>query len=438
MAEFALAAHEGGDAVRREIVLPKHVGDGGLLDDAPDLVVVAAGVAHDHLLGLVAVGPVANVVQQRRRADVRGALAVDAQVRQRFAGQVVHPRECSKRVWEAEGYTSRIVESCLMCRSRWTAGVSSRSAATGERVIQSWTESLIAFIRAPRGRAPKSPRCVVGRGTFNPTRPKSRAWSRFSLGDRHPQTAIGEDPVFARDAVTVVGNTGDDVELGGLLVSPDIDTVLFDGGGVLDRETWWGIEGDTHETDDELFRIADAAGLETGPRYLDDDAQTAGREIARWRRFSGVAEFMTIGDRDRAVHVTRTSLLDEGHTLTAATRTLAEAFDLEIELLPMSDDPVATMIHTPGGEMHFQEYWVAERADPPVEDVEFRGADRAEPTPEVESALADPWSSAPRTPSPRWGRSGRCRASTARSTAPRSSPSRRSVRTSRSRAPSRT
>ncbi|NHX37896.1 MULTISPECIES: 2-phospho-L-lactate transferase [Halolamina] len=209
-------------------------------------------------------------------------------------------------------------------------------------------------------------------------------------GTGTPKLLSGDEPVFARDAVTVVGNTGDDVELGGLLVSPDVDTVLFDGGGVLDRETWWGIDGDTHETNDELFRIADAAGLETGPRYLPGDAQTAGREIARWRRFSGIAEFMTIGDRDRAVHVTRTSLLDEGHTLTEATRTLADAFDLEIDLLPMSDDPVATIVHTPDGEMHFQEYWVANRADPPVEEVEFRGADRAEPTPAVESALEAP------------------------------------------------
>ncbi|WP_049981563.1 2-phospho-L-lactate transferase [Halolamina rubra] len=209
-------------------------------------------------------------------------------------------------------------------------------------------------------------------------------------GTGTPKLLSGDDPVFARDAVSVVGNTGDDVELGGLLVSPDLDTVLFDGGGVLDRETWWGIDGDSHETNDELFRIADAADLDSGPRYLDDDAQTAGREIARWRRFSGVAEFMTIGDRDRAVHLTRTSLIDEGHTLTEATRTLADAFDLEIDLLPMSDDPVATMIHTPDGVMHFQEYWVAERADPPVEDVEFRGAEGAEPTPEVESALGEP------------------------------------------------
>jgi len=75
---------------------------------------------------------------------------------------------------------------------------------------------------------------------------------------------------------------------------------------------------------------------------------------------------MEIGDRDRAVHLTRTSLLDEGHTLTEAIRTLADAFDLDVDLLPMSDDPVATLIHTEAGEtIHFQEYWVARRADPP-------------------------------------------------------------------------
>ncbi|GAB7092874.1 2-phospho-L-lactate transferase [Halolamina litorea] len=209
-------------------------------------------------------------------------------------------------------------------------------------------------------------------------------------GTGTPKLLSGDEPVFARDSVAVVGNTGDDVELGGLLVSPDLDTVLFDGGGVLDRDRWWGIDGDTHETDDELFRLADAAGLEEGPRYLPEPAQTSGREIARWRRFSGIAEFMTIGDRDRAVHITRTSLLDEGHTLTEATRTLADAFDLDIDLLPMSDDPVATIIHTPEGEMHFQEYWVANRAAPTVEDVEFRGAGEAEPTTAVREALADP------------------------------------------------
>jgi LPPG:FO 2-phospho-L-lactate transferase len=209
-------------------------------------------------------------------------------------------------------------------------------------------------------------------------------------GTGTPKLLDGADEVFDLEETTVVANTGDDVELGGHLVCPDVDTVLFHGGGILDTDTWWGIEDDTTATHEELSRLAAAAGLADGPRYLSEEAQTAGRDIAAWRRFSGVAEFMQIGDRDRAVHVTRTSLLDEGHSLTAITRTLADAFDLEIDLLPMSDDPVATMIHTDEGEMHFQEYWVHRRADPEVRDVEFRGADAASPTPAVLDALSEP------------------------------------------------
>jgi len=210
-------------------------------------------------------------------------------------------------------------------------------------------------------------------------------------GTGTPKLLDGATRVWDPSEIAVVANTGDDVELGGHLVCPDVDTVLFAGGGVLDRDLWWGIEGDTTATHDELRRLAGAVDVETGPRYLDDEAQTAGREIARWRRFSGVGEFMEIGDRDRAVHVTRTSLLDEGKTLTEAIRTLAAAFELDVDLLPMSDDPVATLIHTADGDtMHFQEFWVAHRAEPAVADVEFRGADDAAPTPEVEAALDAP------------------------------------------------
>ncbi|KAB1198490.1 MULTISPECIES: 2-phospho-L-lactate transferase [Haloferax] len=209
-------------------------------------------------------------------------------------------------------------------------------------------------------------------------------------GTGTPKLLAGAAEVFDPAETTVVANTGDDVELGGHLVCPDVDTVLFSEGGVLDTGRWWGIADDTTETDDELHRLADAAGLESGPRYLDDSAQTSGRDIARWRRFSGVAEFMEIGDRDRAVHITRTSLLDEGHSLTDVTRTLADAFALDCSLLPMSDDPVATLVHTDEGTMHFQEYWVHRRADPVVQDVEFRGADDARITDAVTDALSEP------------------------------------------------
>jgi LPPG:FO 2-phospho-L-lactate transferase len=209
-------------------------------------------------------------------------------------------------------------------------------------------------------------------------------------GTGTPKLLSGVRRLLDPESVTVVGNTGDDVEIAGHLVCPDLDTVLFDGGGVLDRSRFWGIEGDTTATHDRLQELAAEAGLEGGPRYLPADAQTAGRRIARHRRFSGVAEFMEIGDRDRAVHVTRTSLVDEGHTLTEVTRILARTFGLDLALLPMSDDPVATIVHTDEGEMHFQEFWVARRAAPAVEGVEFRGAETATTTAAVRDALSAP------------------------------------------------
>ncbi|GAA0198976.1 2-phospho-L-lactate transferase [Haladaptatus pallidirubidus] len=211
----------------------------------------------------------------------------------------------------------------------------------------------------------------------------------LSGGTGTPKLLDGALSVFSPAETTVVGNTGDDVELGGLLVCPDIDTVLFQQGDVLNRETWWGIADDTTETHDELQRLAESAGLARGPRYLPDERQTSGRKIARWRRFSGVAEFMLLGDRDRAVHVTRTGLLDEGNSLTETTRILADAFDSSVDVVPMSDDPVASIVHTPETEMHFQEFWVARGGEPEVIDVEFRGSDDAKASPAALSALTD-------------------------------------------------
>jgi len=212
----------------------------------------------------------------------------------------------------------------------------------------------------------------------------------LSGGTGTPKLLSGCESVFPRAETTVVANTGDDVELGGHLVCPDLDTVLFLGGGVLDTDTWWGISEDTANTHDRLQEIAATAGIESGPRYLGRSAQTEGRRLARWRRFSGVAEFMHIGDGDRAVHITRTGLLDEGERLTAVTRRLGDAFGLELTLLPMSDDPVATLIHTPEGPIHFQEFWVARDGDPQIEDVEFRGGEGAAATDAVADALEDP------------------------------------------------
>jgi LPPG:FO 2-phospho-L-lactate transferase len=211
----------------------------------------------------------------------------------------------------------------------------------------------------------------------------------LSGGTGTPKLLAGAESVFDPAATTVVANTGDDIELGGLVVCPDLDTVLYERGAVLDRERWWAIEDDTTETHDELRALSETAGFKRGPRYLADEHQTSGRDLARWRRFSAVGEFMTIGDRDRATHLLRTSLLDEGNTLTEVMRTLADAFSLDISLLPMSDDPVATMVRTPESTMHFQEFWVGNEGEPAVKDIEFWGEERAEPTDAVLDALSD-------------------------------------------------
>ncbi|QLG47822.1 2-phospho-L-lactate transferase [Natrinema halophilum] len=211
----------------------------------------------------------------------------------------------------------------------------------------------------------------------------------LSGGTGTPKLLDGAAAAFSPEETTVVANTGDDIELGGLIVSPDVDTLLFQGGGVLDRETWWGIDGDTHRTNSALMDIAEAAGLSTGPQYLPEEKQTESRRLANWRRFSGVAEFMTIGDRDRAIHITRTSLIDEGQLLDEVTQRLAGAFGLTIDLIPMSNDPVASLVHTDRGLMHFQEYWIGHNGEPTVNTVEFRGSSEAEPAPGVLNALEE-------------------------------------------------
>ena len=102
----------------------------------------------------------------------------------------------------------------------------------------------------------------------------------LSGGTGTPKLLDGATTAFTPAETTVVANTGDDVELGGLFVSPDVDTLLFQGGGILDRDTWWGIENDTHRTHDALADLAEAAGRSTEPTYLPEERQTAGRDLA--------------------------------------------------------------------------------------------------------------------------------------------------------------
>ncbi|MDZ7688465.1 MAG: 2-phospho-L-lactate transferase [Halobacteriales archaeon] len=181
--------------------------------------------------------------------------------------------------------------------------------------------------------------------------------------------------------VSVVVNTGDDIEISGNLVCPDVDTVLYTLSGRIDRGKWWGIEGDTHTTHESL--------TEEDTRV---ERVESSRRLGEGRAFSGDGEFMRIGDDDRATHVLRTSALDSGATLTEATRRLADRMGVpdETRVLPVSDDRVATYIETPEGYEQFQVWWVAHEGKPEVRDVQFRGSDDAKPTDAVLDALDAP------------------------------------------------
>ena len=161
--------------------------------------------------------------------------------------------------------------------------------------------------------------------------------------------------------VTVIGNTGDDIDIYGVHVSPDLDIVTFMLAGVLDEQRQFGITGDTHVLMEELA----AAGHET---------------------------WFTLGDRDYAVCLARTLLLEEGEPLHVATRRIADRFGIGIRLLPMTDDLVFTTIRvrTDDGEadVHFQEYWVRQRAAFPAVSVTLEGGSDARPAPGVLDAIA--------------------------------------------------
>ncbi|HEX6254919.1 MAG TPA: 2-phospho-L-lactate transferase [Euzebyales bacterium] len=164
--------------------------------------------------------------------------------------------------------------------------------------------------------------------------------------------------IVPADALTVVVNTGDDLMLHGLHVSPDLDTIVYTLGGGVHPDQGWGRADERHTVAGELAE-----------RY-------------------GVPSWFTLGDRDLATHLLRTGMLADGATLSEATARIAAAWGLGLRLLPMTDDPVATMIDTTDGRsLHFQRWWVGEHARAEVAAVRLDGADRARPAPGVLEAL---------------------------------------------------
>jgi LPPG:FO 2-phospho-L-lactate transferase len=156
--------------------------------------------------------------------------------------------------------------------------------------------------------------------------------------------------------LTIIGNTGDDVDVWGLHVSPDLDTVTYALAGLLDIERGWGLV-------DESFRALGAMAA------------------------LGEATWFQLGDRDLATHLYRTRALRAGHSLTAVTASIGRALGVTARVLPMTDARVRTRIRTPDGWLDFQEYFVRDKAQPEVLSVDYQGAEAASPGPAVLDAI---------------------------------------------------
>jgi LPPG:FO 2-phospho-L-lactate transferase len=158
--------------------------------------------------------------------------------------------------------------------------------------------------------------------------------------------------------LSIVVNTGDDLEVHGLAVSPDLDTVMYTLSGWANDATGWGVRDETWSATDMLGRY-------------------------------GAPTWFGLGDRDIATHLVRTQALRSGARLTDVTARLAAALGVRERLLPVTDDPVRTLVRTSDGWIDFQEYFVHRGHAVDVVELRFDGVEAARPTPEVLAAVAD-------------------------------------------------
>jgi LPPG:FO 2-phospho-L-lactate transferase len=168
--------------------------------------------------------------------------------------------------------------------------------------------------------------------------------------------AHGLAQVLPPEDLTVIVNTGDDFEHYGLYICPDLDTVCYTLAGLANPETGWGRV-------DETWNVIESASKLGGP------------------------DWFRLGDKDLGTHLERTRRLKEGHTLSQITGEFCKAWGIEQTILPMSDQPVRTMVDTDEGELAFQEYFVHRRCEPRVKGFSFQGIAKAEPAPGAKEAL---------------------------------------------------
>lgn len=165
--------------------------------------------------------------------------------------------------------------------------------------------------------------------------------------------------VLAPEEIVVVVNVGDDMWLHGLRICPDLDSITYHLAGVVDPDRQWGRA---------------------------DESEVVAAELERF----GARRWFTLGDRDLATHLHRTERLRAGVGLSVVADEVRRAFDVEVRLLPVTDDEAETRITTADGrDLHFQEYWVRERGRPEVAEVDLRAAAAAQPAPGVVEAILD-------------------------------------------------
>ncbi len=179
----------------------------------------------------------------------------------------------------------------------------------------------------------------------------------FTGGTGGTKLVQGLQELVAPEELTVVVNTGDDLEWWGLQVSPDVDSVLYGLSGMLSSDRGWGV-------DDDSFRC-----------------------LERMKQLGQPAWF-SLGDLDLATHLTRTAMLRAGKTLSQATAELAAKLGVRARVLPMSDNRVSTALDTTKGTLTFQEYFVRERHQVEVRAVRFEGAEGARPAPRMVESMA--------------------------------------------------
>lgn len=164
--------------------------------------------------------------------------------------------------------------------------------------------------------------------------------------------------VVPPENITVIGNVGDDLEVHGLYVSPDLDILMYTLAGIVDEEKGWGVKGDTFNCLSMLSRY----GCET---------------------------WFKLGDLDLATHIYRTLLLRKGFKLSEVTRILCEKLGVRVRIIPVTDSPLRTVILSDKGELQFQEYFVKLKFDVKVTGVRFAGVEEAEPAEGVLEALEE-------------------------------------------------